>query len=98
MGNNPDDNKNKETPNGAGNQWEGDEVQYVWHSICGHANSPPPPNVKQLMKMMFAILLFSQMIAEKLEIDQGIAFVVTLASLYDDDITSTNDMHRRPSG
>ena len=36
--------------------------------------------------------------AEKLEVDQGIAFLETLASLPDDVITLTSDMQIRPGG
>ena len=36
--------------------------------------------------------------AEKLEIDQGIAFLEILASLPDNDITLISDMQMRPGG
>ena len=59
MGDDPDDDENKESPSEASSQWRGDEVEYVWHGICAPANGPPPPTIKQFMEMMFTNLLFS---------------------------------------
>ena len=28
-------------------------LKYIWHGICRSDNKPPPPNVIDLMKMMF---------------------------------------------
>ena len=58
VGDDPDDNEYKDPPSGADTQWEEDEAQYIWHVIRRPANNPPPPIVKELMKMMFTRLLF----------------------------------------
>ena len=55
--NEDDDIKNKEPPSGAGSQWEGDMVEYVWHDILGPANRPLPPTVEKLMEIIFAGVL-----------------------------------------
>ena len=53
MGDNPNDDKNEESPIGAGSQWERDEVGSVLHDIGRPADRPPPQTVEEMMTMMF---------------------------------------------
>ena len=52
--------------------------------------------IRDEMQVIFIRLLFSQMMAEKLVLDQGMASLKTLVSLSDDNITVLFDITKWP--
>ena len=91
-------NKDKESPSESNEEKEEDNVTTVVLGTCMPATIFLPPTMEDEMKVLFLTLDFSQTVAQKLMEDQGIDSPLSLASLFDEDITAICDVMRRPGG
>ena len=86
------DDKDKESPSGAGHEQDGEEVSTIVIGNHRPAITCPTPTVKDEMLAMCIRLLFSQIVAENLVVNHGIDATRILAIPFDDDITAICDV------